>query len=68
MSRYPRKQARNAEDRDAKEDQASEEPRSRRRSEGFNPDYSYVRKDLKRIAALAGFFLAVLLALAFVLN
>ena len=68
MSRYPRRQARNTEDRDAQKDQASEEPRNRRRSEGFNPDYSYVRKDLKRIVALAGFFLAVLVALSFVLN
>lgn len=34
----------------------------------FNPDYSYVRKDLKRIAALAGTFFAILIALSFILN
>jgi hypothetical protein len=34
----------------------------------FNPDYSYVRKDLKRIAILAGSFLALLVALSFLLK
>ena len=34
----------------------------------FNPDYSYVKKDLKRIAALAGTFFAILIGLAFILN
>ena len=34
----------------------------------FNPDYSYVRKDLKRIAALASTFFAILIGLAFILN
>lgn len=34
----------------------------------FNPDYSYVRKDLKRIATLAGTFLAILIALSFILK
>jgi hypothetical protein len=33
----------------------------------FNPDYSDVKKDLKRIAALAGIFIAFLIILAFVL-
>jgi hypothetical protein len=32
---------------------------------GFNPDYSYVVKDLKRIAFLAGFFIALLIVLSF---
>jgi len=31
----------------------------------FNPDYSYVRKDLVRIGTLAGFFIAVLIVLSF---
>ena len=34
----------------------------------FNPDYSYVIKDLKRIGLLAGTFLAILVALAFFLR
>jgi hypothetical protein len=33
----------------------------------FNPDYSYVVKDLKRIGTLAGIFFAVLIALSFIL-
>jgi hypothetical protein len=36
--------------------------------EGFNPDYTYVIKDLRRIGALAGTFLLVLLILAFFLR
>ncbi len=34
----------------------------------FNPDYSYVKKDLKRIATLAGTFFAILIILSFILN
>ena len=34
----------------------------------FNPDYSYVFKDLKRIGLLAGTFIAVLIALSFFLR
>ena len=34
----------------------------------FNPDYSMVRKDLKRIGALAGFFIVVLVGLSFFLR
>jgi hypothetical protein len=34
----------------------------------FNPDYSMVKKDLKRIGALAGFFIVVLVALSFFLR
>lgn len=33
----------------------------------FNPDYSYVIKDLKRIGLLAGFFFGVLIVLSFFL-
>jgi len=38
------------------------------RSAEFNPDYSYVIKDLKRIGTLAAFFLTVLIILAFILR
>ena len=31
----------------------------------FNPDYSYVVKDLKRIGTLAGVFFVILIALSF---
>lgn len=34
----------------------------------FNPDYSYIKKDLARIGTLAGFFIAVLIVLSFVLK
>lgn len=34
----------------------------------FNPDYSYVKKDLRRIATLAVSFLGVLIALSFFLR
>ncbi len=37
------------------------------RSDEFNPDYSYVIKDLKRIGILAGLFFALLIGLSFVL-
>jgi hypothetical protein len=38
------------------------------RSSEFNPDYSYVIKDLKRIGTLALFFLTILVALSFILR
>jgi len=34
----------------------------------FNPDYSDVKKDLKRIGILAGSFIALLVALSFFLR
>ena len=34
----------------------------------FNPDYSDVKKDLKTIGSLAGFFVAVLIILSFFLR
>jgi hypothetical protein len=34
----------------------------------FNPDYSYVIKDLRRIGLLAGTFLAILILLSFFLR
>jgi hypothetical protein len=33
---------------------------------GFNPDYSYVVSDLRRIGLLAGIFFVVLVVLAFI--
>lgn len=34
----------------------------------FNPDYSYVKKDLKRIGILAGSFIGILVILTFFLR
>jgi hypothetical protein len=34
----------------------------------FNPDYSYVVKDLKRIGTLAGTFFIILIALSFIIR
>jgi len=34
----------------------------------FNPDYTYVKRDLARIGTLAGFFVAILIVLSFFLN
>ena len=34
----------------------------------FNPDYTYVIKDLKRIGTLAGIFFSILVILAFFLR
>ena len=34
----------------------------------FNPDYSDVKKDLKTIGSLAGFFVTVLIVLSFFLR
>ena len=38
------------------------------RPSGFNPDYHYVIKDLRRVGILAGFFVIVLVALAIYLH
>jgi hypothetical protein len=35
--------------------------------ETFNPDYTYVKKDLRRIGILAGSFVAILFILSFFL-
>jgi hypothetical protein len=37
-------------------------------SQEFNPDYSYVRSDLRRIAYLAGAFLSMLVVLSFLID
>jgi len=34
----------------------------------FNPDYSYVKKDLRRIGSLAVFFFIILIILTFILR
>lgn len=34
----------------------------------FNPDYTYVKKDLKRIGSLAGSFILLLVVLSFFLR
>jgi len=34
--------------------------------QGFNPDYTYVIKDLRRIAILAGTFFVILIILSFI--
>ena len=34
----------------------------------FNPDYSYVKKDLRRIGSLAAFFFVILIVLTFILR
>ncbi|WKZ36903.1 MAG: hypothetical protein QY332_03065 [Anaerolineales bacterium] len=34
----------------------------------FNPDYSMIKKDLRRIGTLAGFFILVLVVLSFFLK
>ncbi|MBT3323203.1 MAG: hypothetical protein HN392_13045 [Anaerolineae bacterium] len=38
-----------------------------RTAEEFNPDYTEIKTDLKRIALLAGMFLTILIILSFVL-
>ena len=38
------------------------------REAAFNPDYSYVGKDLRRIALLAGTFISILVILTFFLR
>lgn len=42
--------------------------RSRLSSTEFNPDYTYVKQDLKRIAVLAVSFISVLVILSFFLR
>jgi hypothetical protein len=34
----------------------------------FNPDYSYIKRDLKRIGILAGSFLGILIILSFIIK
>ncbi|HTP02586.1 MAG TPA: hypothetical protein VMJ64_14520 [Anaerolineales bacterium] len=34
----------------------------------FNPDYTYVKRDLRRVGVLAGGFFVVLIILAFIIH
>lgn len=34
----------------------------------FNPDYTHVKRDLKRIGVLAGAFIGLLIALSFIIK
>jgi len=57
----------------AKRNEKSDSPRNRAapRAGGvadFQPDYGYVRADLRRIAYLAGAFLSLLIILSFLID
>jgi hypothetical protein len=53
----------------AESTQATRTASSSRVTEGeFDPDYSYVKKDLSRIGVLAGTFFVILIVLSFILN
>jgi hypothetical protein len=38
------------------------------RTETFNPDYSHIKKDLRRIAIIAGSFVVVMIVLSFIIK
>jgi hypothetical protein len=40
---------------------------ARKSPDSFNPDYSYVKKDLQTIGILAGIFITILVILSFIL-
>jgi len=67
MSKKNRKKYRNKIEAAARNNAIAVNP-SVQRSNEFNPDYSYVIKDLKRIGSLALFFLTVLVVLSFILH
>jgi hypothetical protein len=67
MSKKNRKKFRNKMEAAARNNTVVVNPVVQRSSE-FNPDYSYVIKDLKRIGTLAVFFLTVLVVLSFILR
>jgi hypothetical protein len=67
MSKKNRKKFRNKMETAARNNTLAVNPVAQRSSE-FNPDYSYVIKDLKRIGTLAVFFLTVLVVLSFILR
>jgi hypothetical protein len=39
----------------------------RNRPDAFDPDYSYVKKDLRTIGILAGIFITILVVLSFII-
>ncbi len=43
-------------------------PAQRTATTEFNPDYTYIRRDLRRIGMLAGGFFVILIALSFFLH
>jgi hypothetical protein len=47
---------------------AKDEASSTSRSSSFNPDYSHILKDLRRIGTLAGSFIVLLIVLSFFLH
>ena len=67
MSKKKKKQARRTTSK-ADSPRAGGVQGKRRSDQEFNPDYSYVIKDLKRIGALAGTFFLALIILSFILN
>jgi hypothetical protein len=52
----------------AVEKTAASKPSSRSAVVEFNPDYAYVKKDLKKIGILAGSFFIILVVLSFFLR
>jgi hypothetical protein len=67
MSKKNRKKYRNKIETAVRNNAVAVNPAAQRTSE-FNPDYSFVIKDLKRIGTLAVFFLTVLVLLSFILR
>ena len=53
--------------RTARSSKASRVTRQPRSAEEFNPDYTEIQNDLKRIGLLAGIFLVILIVLSFIL-
>ena len=65
MAKYSKRQTRKTSETPAVQATAST---SSSQSTGFNPDYSYVTKDLRRIGILAGSFIVILVAISFFLR
>ncbi len=49
-------------------DKSMSDPLVGNRQTGFNPDYHYVIKDIRRVGILAGSFIVVLVTLAIILH
>jgi hypothetical protein len=43
-------------------------PQQSQRTTEFNPDYTYIRRDLRRIGVIAASFFVILIALSFFLH
>jgi hypothetical protein len=50
------------------QDKSVSDPLVGNRPTGFNPDYHYVIKDIRRVGLLAGSFIIVLVTLALILH